>query len=265
MLRDTRTTSGPSRDLTKPARYFDGLAGTYAAYRPTYPRSAIRAMLEELRVPPRVADVGCGTGISSRLLLDAGAIVTGIDPSADMLAEAERGIEPGCACTFRIGAGEATGLEDTSVDLVLCAQSFHWLDAGTALDEFHRILVPRGRLALMWNIRSTDDAVATRYQAIVERAQADADTRGLLTRRIRSYPIDDDRFENLRALAFDNPHVLDWPGLLGRLHSASYYPVVGSPLRAELDAALRALFDEHAIDGQVTIGQTAELTLAERA
>lgn len=252
-----------NRDFSQATRYFEGLAEGYAAFRPSYPTAAIDAMLDGLPVPARVADVGCGTGISTRLLLGAGAIVTGIDPSDDMLDRARRAIGDRANCDLRTGTGERTGLPEAAVDLVVCAQSFHWLDPARAFDEFHRILRPGGRLALVWNVRRGDDPVAAGYQAIVRRAQADAETRNLLTRRIRSYPIDDERFRDARTLVFDNPHVLDWPGFIGRMHSASYYPPKG-PLREELDRAMRELFDANEDDGRVIIGQQTEVTLATR-
>ena len=252
-----------NRDFSQATRYFEGLAEGYAASRPSYPTAAIDAMLDGLPVPTRVADVGCGTGISTRLLLGAGAIVTGIDPSDDMLDRARRAIGDRANCEFRIGTGEQTGLPEAAVDLVVCAQSFHWLDPSRAFDEFHRILRPGSRLALVWNVRRGDDPVAAGYQAIVRRAQADAETRNLLTRRIRSYPIDDERFRDARTLVFDNPHALDWSGFIGRMHSASYYPPMG-PLREELDSAMRELFDANEDDGQVIIGQQTEVTLASR-
>jgi SAM-dependent methyltransferase len=256
----TRTTPD-DRDFSTPRRYFEGLAETYASFRPSYPPDAIAAMLDDLPAPARVADIGCGTGISTQLLLDAGAIVTGIDPSVDMLARAEREIGASAGCIFREGTGESTGLADDAVDLVVCAQSFHWLDAPRALDEFHRILRPGGRLALAWNVRRGDDPVAAGYQAIVLRAQADAETRNMLTRRIRSYPIDDERYHDVRTLVFDNPQVLDWEGFIGRIHSASYYPVDG-PLREELDTAMRELYEANEFDDRVTVGQRTEVTVA---
>lgn len=252
-----------NRDFSQATRYFEGLAEGYAAFRPSYPTAAIDAMLDGLPAPTRVADVGCGTGISTRQLLGAGAIVTGIDPSDDMLDRACRTIGDRASCEFQTGTGEQTGLPEAAVDLVVCAQSFHWLDPARAFDEFHRILRPGGRLALAWNVRRGDDPVAAGYQVIVRRAQADAETRNLLTRRIRSYPIDDERFRDARTLVFDNPHALDWSGFVGRMHSASYYPPEG-PLRDELDRAMRELFDANEDDGQVIIGQQTEVTLASR-
>jgi hypothetical protein len=59
-----------------------------------------------------------------------------------------------------------------------------------------------------------------------------------------------------------NPQPLDWTGLLGRAHSASYYPREG-PLRQELDRQLRLVFDRHQVHGFVTLDQETALTLAD--
>src|SRR5687768_7266174 len=105
--------------------YFTGLAGAYARNRPTYPVEAINFIVAGMARPISAADLGCGTGISTRLLAACGVKVVGIDPNRDMLAQASQestGIE------YRQGAGEQTGLPDGSIDLVVCAQSFHWFD-----------------------------------------------------------------------------------------------------------------------------------------
>lgn len=242
---------------------FSGLADTYAGHRPGYPFAAIKAALDGPPVPARAADVGCGTGISARLLAAAGAAVIAIDPNPDMLDEARR--HPGAApIEFRRAEAEATGLADGVLDLVLCAQAFHWFDPDRALREFHRVLAPGGRLALLWNVRRTDDPFGEAYERIVRRAQADAAARGLTVPPDRAWrPPPEGPFVNARTLDFGNPHPLDWPGLLGRARSASYFPRSG-PLRTELEAELRRLFDEHARDGRVVLAQTAELTLSER-
>ena len=43
-------------------------------------------------------------------------------------------------------------LPDGAVDAVCVAQAFHWFDPQAALDEIARVLVPRGLLALLWNL-----------------------------------------------------------------------------------------------------------------
>ena len=55
--------------------------------------------------------------------------------------------------TFVDGKAEATGLESGSVDLVICAQAFHWFKPVEALAEFFRILKPGGRLVFLANER----------------------------------------------------------------------------------------------------------------
>src|SRR5436190_9597322 len=231
--------------------YFTGLAGIYAQCRPTYPREAIEAILEGLPRPVTVADVGCGTGISSRLLAAAGANVIGIDPNQDMLEQARRETVIGGAIDYRIGTGERTGLNGASVDIVVCAQSFHWFDATTALKEFHRITrSPHGRVALVWNVRDDRDAFTAGYGEIVRRAQEDAESRGRsVGREHAGDPTLGSWFVDARLTVFPNTQQLDLDGLLGRIRSASYFPKPDNPLRAELESDLRILFDRFQHEG----------------
>ena len=51
------------------------------------------------------------------------------------------------------GSAEEIPLPDHSVDAVLVAQAWHWVDRSRAVPEVARVLVPGGRLGLVWNIR----------------------------------------------------------------------------------------------------------------
>ncbi len=108
------------------------------------------------------ADVGAGTGISSRLLGDRGLQVYAIEPNLAMRQAATSHPQ----VTFQAGNTENTGLPDTSVDLVTCFQAFHWFDPIRCLPEFHRILKPSGRLAAVWNIRDRADKFTNEYSEI---------------------------------------------------------------------------------------------------
>lgn len=249
----------------KPATdYFTGLASVYSEHRPTYPREAIQWILHELPASPRVADIGCGTGISTRLLAETGAQVTGIDPNLDMLNEARSLSCDDPSIEYRTGTGECTGLESDSVDAVVCAQSFHWFDARSALREFHRVLRPGGRLALMWNIKTESDPFSAHFTRLMRAAQVDAESRGLRVPSEREAdPALGGFFTKVRRREFDNPQSLDLPGVLGRARSASYFPRIG-PLRESFERELREAFDRHQRDGSVTLFHLTEVTLAER-
>jgi SAM-dependent methyltransferase len=145
-----------------PTGRFGDRASDYVKYRPSYPAAAIDAVLAGLGSPASLhaADIGAGTGISARLLGDRGVRVIAVEPNAPMRAAAA----PHPNVTFHDGTAEATGLDDGSFDLVLCAQSFHWFRPEPALKELRRVLRPSGRLALMWNRRAQSDPFTAGYR-----------------------------------------------------------------------------------------------------
>ncbi len=211
-----------------PIARFHGRAEEYARFRPDYPREAFDAMLHGLPGDCAVADIGAGTGVASRPLAERGLRLLAIEPNAEMRSCAtppERG-----AIEWREGSAEATGLPDSAVHLVLCAQSFHWFDPGAALPEFLRILAPGGRLALMWNVRDEEDALTAAYGRLVrEAAGPDKDLAG---RQFTEEAVVRHFFGGLRLLLFRHEQRLDSGGLLGRAMSASYVPRSGPPPRA---------------------------------
>ena len=99
-----------------------------------------------------VADVGAGTGISSRMFAARGAAVIAIEPNAAMRAAA--GEHP--RVRWRDGTAERTGLADRSVDVVVACQAFHWFATPAAMSEFVRIA--RRRAAILQYERDERDA-----------------------------------------------------------------------------------------------------------
>lgn len=240
--------------------YFSDRADDYARFRSTYPAEAIQHILEGLPSPVRVADIGCGTGIAARLLAAHGAAAIGVEPNAAMRAQAE---EAGGGVRYVDGSAEETGLESDSLDLVVCAQAYHWFDSDPSLREFHRVLVPGGRIALMWNVRQDTVGFARPYAEIVTRAKNAMRAAGRTAHNAREGdPAKHPLFTNKRFVSFPNDHALTWDEVVGRSSSASYFPASG-PLREELVAALRVAFDEFAQDDRVTLAQNTEVTLCD--
>jgi ubiquinone/menaquinone biosynthesis C-methylase UbiE len=153
----------PLLHTQNPQQRFSNRAEDYAKYRPSYPTAAIDQILAGLDQPV-AADIGAGTGISARLLADRGAKkVWAIEPNSAMYAVAK----PHPHVEFQQGSAEQTGLASQSVDLITCCQAFHWFEPIATLAEFHRILQPAGRLALMWNERDQTDPFTQEHNEII--------------------------------------------------------------------------------------------------
>lgn len=243
-----------------PTRRFSDRVDDYVRYRPSYPAAAIDAILCGLGEPRLLvaADVGAGTGISARLLGDRGVQVFAIEPNAQMRAAAAS--HP--RVVMRAGTAEHTGLESTSVDLVLCAQAFHWFEPAPALAEFHRILKPRARIALMWNDRDESDPFTCEYGRLILEA---SDNHPAARHFNHHGPLRDSvLFVNYREQDFLNTQAADADALLGRARSASYCPKEG-PAWDRLRAALLALHALHAdAAGHVQLRYQARVYTAER-
>jgi SAM-dependent methyltransferase len=137
------TQSSAARSLS-----FGSEAAAYERGRPSYPPDAIDWLL-----PPdagKVLDLGAGTGKLTTRLVERGLDVVAVDPITDML-ELLRASLPETKAL--LGTAEDIPLEDNSVDAVLVAQAWHWVDPEQAIPEIARVLRPGGRLGLVWNTR----------------------------------------------------------------------------------------------------------------
>ena len=144
------------------ANSFGVAADTYERGRPLYPPEAIDWLVPAHAT--RVADVGAGTGKLTRQLRERGLDVIAVEPSAGMREQLRRAV-PGVPVLA--GTGEQIPLADHSVDAVLVAQAWHWVDPERAVPEVARVLTPGGRLGLLWNRRVEDeDWVASRSYVI---------------------------------------------------------------------------------------------------
>lgn len=240
-------------------RFSDRVAD-YVRFRPGYPPGLVTTLLEGGVDPAslRAADIGSGTGIFTRLLLERGVTVTGVEPNANMRAAAESWLQPFEKFTSLGGTAENTGLEKAGFDLVTAAQAFHWFHNMRTRAEFARILKPEGRLALIWNRRRLSDPLQRSYDALLRELAPEYG-------KVNHLTLDDDEIGQFFATGkmslscFDNRQQLDFEGLLGRLRSASYCPPEDSSEYLALVAKLEQLFTRHAIDGVVRFAYDSHL------
>jgi ubiquinone/menaquinone biosynthesis C-methylase UbiE len=232
----TNPETTPLHTLNPLTRFCDRV-DDYVKYRPSYPAAAIDKILEGLAPPSQIvaADIGAGTGISSRLLAERGVSVIAIEPNAAMREAAE----PHPLVEFRDGTAEVTNLSDASVDLVTCFQAFHWFNPEPTLSEFRRILKPSGRLAVVWNNRDEEDALTAEYNRLVRAASNNhpAESRMKMVEPLLATK----HFVNVREYMFVYRHELDLSGLIGRATSASYVPREGEAYE-QLISSLQELY-----------------------
>jgi SAM-dependent methyltransferase len=233
-----------------PTQRFSDRGKEYALYRPSYPSEAIDAIVHAAELPRAsperergvlvAADIGAGTGISSRLVADRGLHVLAIEPNQGMRAAAE----PHPLVTWRDGTAESTNLDPASVHLVLCAQAFHWFNADQALAEFHRVLRPQGALCLLWNDRDNSDPLTAAYSQAITRASDNhpaARDRSECGQVIFNTPL----FKGATLEVFPSEQPLTLEALIGRALSASYAPKSG-PKHDTLIADLTTAHANHA-------------------
>jgi SAM-dependent methyltransferase len=127
---------------------FGSAAAAYERGRPSYPPEAIDWLLP--RGARQVLDLGAGTGKLTTRLVERGLDVVAVDPIPDMLELLSASLPETRAL---LGTAEEIPLEDNSVDAVLVAQAWHWVDPERAIPEVARVLRPGGRLGLVWNTR----------------------------------------------------------------------------------------------------------------
>jgi SAM-dependent methyltransferase len=235
-------------------RRFSDRVQHYVRSRPDYPRAFYTFLQTDLGLTRdwAIADIGSGTGISARPLLESGNTVYGIEPNGPMRQAAGQYLAAFPHFKSLDATAEATTLPDHSIDLILAAQAFHWFDRTRARAEFVRVLKPGGWLVLVWNERRLDASPFLReYEALLQRYGTDYGN-------VRHENVDDAAIRAFFAPAhfqtrtFYNQQRFDYAGLESRLLSSSYTPAEGDPRHAPMLAELKSLFDRHQHAGHVT-------------
>jgi SAM-dependent methyltransferase len=239
-------------------RRFSSRVDTYVRFRPSYPRQIIETLERDcgLTRDSIVADIASGTGIFTKLLLEHGNRVFGVEPNAEMRSAGEEFLAAYSNFKSVEGTAEATTLEYRSVDLVTAAQAGHWFDRQKSRQEFVRILKPGGWAVLVWNERKTDSTPFLRdYEGLLLRYGTDYN-------EVRhEHTVVGEFFDPLpfQERTFDLQQVFDYAGVEGRLMSSSYAPGPAHPNHAPMLRELRQIFDRHQQDGKVSIEYTTRM------
>jgi ubiquinone/menaquinone biosynthesis C-methylase UbiE len=239
----------PVKDATQ---RFSSRVENYVRYRPGYPREVVELLKKECGLTPDslIADIAFGTGIFTRMLLDHGNCVFGVEPNAEMRRAGEQFLASYPRFTSVTGTAEATTLPDHSVDIVTAAQAAHWFDREKARRECVRILKPSGWLVLLWNDRRTDSTEFLRqYEHLLRTYGTDYED---VRQQGMTLAIEGLFGQAFQTHAFEYKQTFDYAGIEGRLLSSSYIPQQDHPKYDPMLRELRRIFDGQQADGEVS-------------
>ena len=234
---------------------FSNRVENYIKYRPGYPPEVLRLFRDEMNLTPSsvLADIGSGTGISSRLFLENGNTVYGVEPNAAMRNAATAILKNFSNYKPVEGTAEYTTLPDGSVNIVFAAQAFHWFEPEKTRVEFKRITADEGYVALIWNERQLDTTPFLREYEHFLLANA-SDYEKVRHENVTTEKLEDFFQTDFTKRTFDKEQIFDFEGLRGRMLSSSYMPSEADERFAEVEAGLRKLFGKHAdSSGKVAI------------
>ena len=234
---------------------FTGKASTYERYRPEYPKEFIDYLYSEVGFSKDsvISDIGSGTGILSRQLLDRGSNVICVEPNENMRQTAEKSLSSYNNFTSMDGSAEKTNVSDRSVDFITVAQAFHWFDAEKFKLECQRILKPYGKVILVWNSRVYDS------QLVIENAQ--------ICRRLcpnfkgfsGGQQEDPEVFSSFfkkgvcEHRKFQNDLKFDMDSFIGRNLSSSYAPKKGDVNYQKFIDEITELFNKYSVNGVLVL------------
>jgi SAM-dependent methyltransferase len=211
---------------------FGDIASLYDQSRPGYPDAAVDWLVAD--GVERVVDLGAGTGKLTRSLAARGLDVVAVEPSEGM-REQLRAVLP--EVEVLDGSGESLPLPDASVDAVLMAQAWHWVDVPRASVEVARVLRPGGYLGLVWNRRDKSvDWVSKLDTVTPDHAATDIDTR----RPPVAAP-----FTRLEHFETHWGSPLTPQGLVDLIASRSYVIVASSDEHEQILGRVRQLTEQH--------------------
>lgn len=226
---------------------FSETAKVYDKYRPSYPKELVTWIINasKLKRGSSIADIGCGTGISTRLFLNRGFDVVGIDPNDDMLSVARK-----TDGDFYIkGEATKTGLQTHSIDLLVTAQAMHWFDLIPTLKEFKRVLKPGCWCFAFWNIRK-ETPILRDYNLLISRSSKEYSKTpkpDVVIKKLKTFK----ELKNIKEQEFSYSQKFNHKSLEGRAFSSSYI-AHGVKDKELFKSELKRLFGKYQKNREVT-------------
>jgi SAM-dependent methyltransferase len=246
------------------ARGFQAAADLYERARPGYEDAAVARLAAELRLSPAglLLELGAGTGKLTRPLGARGARIVALEPVAAMRSVFVS-VLPGVPVVGAVA--EALPFISGRFDAVVAGQAFHWFDPDLSLREIHRVLRPRGRLGLIWNVRDESVPWLAALSRLIDAYVGEGPSQRTVV--WKSAFVDSPWFGPLRKATYRTDQHTDPEGVVDRVASISYVAALPEPEREEVAAQVRLLLADHPDtrgQDQVTISHRTDVYWADR-
>lgn len=236
----------------KPQEIFTNKATIYDIYRPRYSTKCLSYLINNniCTSDSIIADIGCGTGIASELLLPHCSKIYGIEPNENMLSIAANKFSNQLNFIPIISSAENIALESDSVDLIVVGQAFHWFDMEKFKKEAERISKEQCKIILMWNkkdacaMESERKKIVGKYRTVYDSFHCSWEERESAI---------DQFFASYQRLSFPNPLINNREMFINRTLSASHAVESNSKYIESYLDDWNKYFDKYAVSGKIVI------------
>ena len=236
---------------------FNEKSDSYNKYRPNYSSELIEYIVGSLKSQDDcIADIGCGTGIFTKQLVERNCRVIGIEPNLEMYEKAKNNLE---GIKLINAVAENTTLDTCSIDLITIAQALHWFNIDEFKNEAKRILKQDGKIAVIYNIVDDSKDVVKEFKNLHE------EYCGNYNNHSRNF---DELFksifgDNYILKTFTNNQKYTYEEFMGYESSMSYSLKEGDKCYDEYIGRLKSLFDNYSKDGILELPMNSKLAIGE--
>jgi len=134
---------------------FGNVSKLYDSARESYPDELIKDIIKISKIKPKcnVLEIGCGSGIATRLFAQEQYKILAIDISKELIGIAKMKLSQFGNVSYQVTSFEDAMLKPQTFDLIISAQAWHWVDPDVGYSKAYNLLTENGYLALFWKVQ----------------------------------------------------------------------------------------------------------------